>query len=414
MKQAEYSSRNDVIIVGAGLAGGCTAYALAKRGLKVSILESGSELAPKASGNRLALITPYITDKASPRETLYSTGYNFSLQMLEELPHSSDIFRQCGALQLPTSARLNKLLTSTSNIVGASDVLRVSAHEASTISGVEITHPAFFASNAGYIEPKRLIKGLLEEYSEGISVYYSTEARAIERDEQVWRITTNTNQTLSARVVVLAGAHETAALPLTSWLPLEAIRGQTETIPTNASLGTLRTALCYGGYLTPSTGDIHMLGALSRHNDGSVEPLASDTEAIFGDAQAMFPSLNLSRHGAIPRVCFRTSTPDRIPYIGRLPNFAEIRKKAAQYRSGTNLKKHLGIEWLEGIYVSVGHGSRGLLSCPLGAEIIARTIVGEELGELSLVSDIVSPARLPTRLLAKALHGGPSGHFGQN
>ena len=83
MKQAEYSSRNDVIIVGAGLAGGCTAYALAKRGLKVSILESGNELAPKASGNRLALITPYITDQASSRETLYSTGYNFSLQMLE-------------------------------------------------------------------------------------------------------------------------------------------------------------------------------------------------------------------------------------------------------------------------------------------------------------------------------------------
>lgn len=414
MKQAEYSSRNDVIIVGAGLAGGCTAYALAKRGLKVSILESGNELAPKASGNRLALITPYITDKASSRETLYSTGYNFSLQMLEELTHSSDIFHRCGALQFPTSTRLHKILNSTSKVIGVSDVVRVSAHEASTISGIDIKHPAFFARNAGYLEPKTLIKRHLEEYPEGISIHYGTDVKALERDEQVWRITTNTNKTFSARVVVLAGAYETASLPLTSWLPLEAIRGQTETIPTNASLGTLRTALCYGGYLTPSTGDIHMLGALYRHNDRSVEPLASDTEAIFSDAQAMFPSLSLSTHGAIPRVCFRTSTPDRIPYIGRLPNFAEMRKKAAQYRSGTNLKKHLSIEWLEGIYVSVGHGSRGLLSCPLGAEIIARTIVAEELGELSLVSDIVSPARLPKRLIAKALNSGASRHFGQN
>lgn len=414
MKEAEDSSRNDVIIVGAGLAGGCTAYALAKRGLKVSVLESGNELAPKASGNRLALITPYITDKASPRETLYSTGYNFSLHMLEHLPHISDIFHQCGALQLPTSTRLHKILTSTTDLIGVSDVVRVSALEASSISGMEITHPAFFAKKAGYLNPKSLIKRHVEEYPEYISVHYDTAVRTLTRDEQVWRITTDTNETLSARTIVLCGAYETSSLPLTSWLPLEAIRGQTETIPTNSSLSSLRTALCYGGYLTPSSDDIHMLGALYRHNDTSEDPLATDTEAIFNDAQAILPSLNLSPHGAIPRVCFRTSTPDRIPYIGRLPNFTQMEKNAEQYRSGTNLKKHLAIEWHNGVYVSVGHGSRGLLSCPLGAEIVARTIVGEALGELSLVGDIVSPARLPLRLLVKRLRDRSSPHFSQH
>lgn len=404
MKQAERASRNDVIIVGAGLAGGCTAYALAKRGLIVSVVESGNEPAPKASGNRLALITPYITDKASPRQMLYSTGYDFSLRMLEDLPDSGDIFHQCGALQFPTSARLHKILASKNSVFGASDTVRVSAQEASTISGIKIPNPAFFAQRAGCLEPKALIKRYFETYPKRISTLYGRSVRTIERVGTAWRVTTNTNETLSAPIIVVCGAYETSSLSLTSWLPLEAIRGQTETIPTNSSLCAIRSALCYGGYLTPRAGDIHMLGALYRHNDLSVEPLASDTETIFHDARSMFPSLNFSTHGAIPRVCFRTSTPDRIPYIGKLPDFTEMQKKASQYRSGTNLKRHLAVEWYEGFYVSVGHGSRGLLSCPLGAEIIARTIVGAELGELSSVSDIVSPERLPTRRLAKALN----------
>lgn len=414
MKQAVHSSLNDVIIVGAGLAGGCTAYALAKRGLNVCVLESGKHPAPKASGNRLALITPYITDKSSPRATLYNTGYNFSLNMLEELQNYSDIFHQCGALQFPTSTRLHKIHSSANPIVGLRDTERVSVQDASAISGIEITQSAFLARRAGCIEPKALIERHLHEFPKRITVHFGATVHTITRHGSVWHLTTQNNEILSAPIIVLCGAYEIASLGLASWLPLEAIRGQTETITSNRSLAPLQTALCYGGYLTPKIGDIHMLGALYRHNDQSVVPLACDTEAIFQEARAMFPSLTFSPPQAIPRVCFRTSTPDRMPYIGRLPNFTEMQEQGAKYRSGTNLKKHLPIAWYEGLYVSVGHGSRGLLSCPLGAEILARMIAGVELGELSIVSDIVSPARLPSRLIVRALNVGASRHCSQN
>jgi tRNA 5-methylaminomethyl-2-thiouridine biosynthesis bifunctional protein len=100
-----------------------------------------------------------------------------------------------------------------------------------------------------------------------------------------------------------------------------------------------------------------------------------------------------------PRVCFRTSTIDRLPYIGALPDFHAMQQEASQYQSGTDLQKRVPIRFLEGVYMHLGHGSRGLLSCPLGAEIIARSICGEELKEFEKAASVVDPARLPYRLL---------------
>jgi tRNA 5-methylaminomethyl-2-thiouridine biosynthesis bifunctional protein len=50
------------------------------------------------------------------------------------------------------------------------------------------------------------------------------------------------------------------------------------------------------------------------------------------------------------RTSIRATTPDRLPYVGALE---------------------------EGLYVNVGHGSRGMISAPFAAEVIASQITGE-------------------------------------
>ena len=73
------------------------------------------------------------------------------------------------------------------------------------------------------------------------------------------------------------------------------------------------------------------------------------------------------------RVCFRTTSPDRLPIIGPI-------------ESNSN------------IYVSLGHGSRGLVSTPLSAELISQMIYNEPLSiEEDLYKEIV-----PSRYLERA------------
>jgi tRNA 5-methylaminomethyl-2-thiouridine biosynthesis bifunctional protein len=66
------------------------------------------------------------------------------------------------------------------------------------------------------------------------------------------------------------------------------------------------------------------------------------------------------------RTSLRATTPDRLPYVGQLA---------------------------EGLYVSTGHGSRGMLSAPLAAEAIASHIAGEQLPLTDTLRRAVNPLR---------------------
>ena len=76
-----------------------------------------------------------------------------------------------------------------------------------------------------------------------------------------------------------------------------------------------------------------------------------------------------------------------------------MQREAASFRSGTDLSAKVPIVHHQGLFVHTGHGSRGLLSCPLGGELLARLINHEELCDLEQVLQIVTPDRLPYRML---------------
>jgi tRNA 5-methylaminomethyl-2-thiouridine biosynthesis bifunctional protein len=176
--------------------------------------------------------------------------------------------------------------------------------------------------------------------------------------------------------VVLCSAHEISKLAPTSWVPLEAIRGQTVQARTSLASVPLRTVISYDGYITPEYDGVHFIGAHYRHNDMSEEPDQGDTSEILSRLYRTLPSIsNLAVSSS--RVCFRASTHDRMPYIGALPL-----RDAPQ------------------LFINAGHGSRGLLTAPLGGEIIARLVHNEPLEDLEEAATIASAARLTKRYQA--------------
>ncbi len=391
----------DVLIVGSGLAGASCAFALARRGLSTVICEATPQICDKASGNRYALLMPYITTRASKPHTLYATGFQYSHDLLSTTLGAKPIFKPCGGIQLPTTKRLQGALDSSDPILEPVGIARLTPTESSERSGIPQSTSSFFVPTGGYVSPRRLVDTLVENTRPRAVIRTSSRVRALHFVEPDWQGELQDGQRITARSVVVCSAYEAAKLGPTAWLPLEPIRGQTTIVRETATSRALQTLVCFDGYLTPSESGEHLLGAHYRHHDPNEEPALEDTCEILERCRRRLPHLDFSTPSpSAARVCFRTSTIDRLPYIGPVPDFTEMRREQAAYQSGTDLRQKIPLRNYPGLFVSAGHGSRGLLSCPMGGEIIARQLTGEALDELSSCAEICAPARTVYRLLA--------------
>lgn len=366
----------DAIVIGGGLAGAGTARALAQRGLSVLICEALPHLAAKASGNARGLLMPYVATHTSPPGRLYARGFRFTHSLLtQELP-SHNLFTECGALQLPATKRLARLITEHSPCVGDSPIERLSAAEATERAGVTISTPSFFIPEAGFCKPAEVTRALIDTAPQTITVWCSKRVISLSRESTSWRITCEDGSSALGAHTILCGAHEISTLPQTSWVPLEAIRGQTVQANTTPESQTLRTVVSYDGYITPAYSGVHFVGAHYRHNDMNEAPTEDDTTEILSRLYRTFPTIS-NLQVTSSRVCFRASTHDRMPYIGKLPS-----------NDNANL------------FINSGHGSRGLITAPLGGEIIARLINNEPPDDLEDAATISSANRLFKRFHA--------------
>jgi tRNA 5-methylaminomethyl-2-thiouridine biosynthesis bifunctional protein len=104
------------------------------------------------------------------------------------------------------------------------------------------------------------------------------------------------------------------------------------------------------------------------------------------------------------RVGVRASTPDRLPVAGPVPDAAAFEARfAALARNARQAVGQIGC-YRNGLYASVGHGSRGMTSAPLCAELIAADLCGEP----PPVSDAIRRALSPARFLLRGIIRGNS------
>jgi tRNA 5-methylaminomethyl-2-thiouridine biosynthesis bifunctional protein len=368
----------DAVVIGGGIAGASTAFALARRSLKVYLCEAQSTLAAKGSGNARGLIMPYVATHNSPPGRLYARGFSFTRHLLTETIASHNIYTECGAIQLPATKRLARILTEPTQFAGESPITRVSAQEGSEISGAPLLSAAFWIPQGGFCGPAHFTRALVSEVGERVTTECNREVVDLQYDSGAWRVMFKSGEAISTPTVVLCGAHEISKLSISSWVPLEPIRGQTALTVPNTASSTLQSVVSYDGYITPATDGAHFIGAHYRHGDLNEEANAADTEEVLSRLYRALPSMRpLSLSSA--RVCFRASTHDRLPYIGDLPQRYGERTPHA------------------GLFINGGHGSRGLLTAPLGGEIIARLVTNAPLEDLSEAAQISAANRIPAR-----------------
>jgi tRNA 5-methylaminomethyl-2-thiouridine biosynthesis bifunctional protein len=152
-------------------------------------------------------------------------------------------------------------------------------------------------------------------------------------------------------------------------------------------LPALPVVLCREAYLTPPSDGVCSAGATY-----DLDPDPALSPASHAENLARLRGLLSDPHAAegAPlqgRVGFRSIAPDRLPLIGRLPDF----DAAGATERLRDVPRH------PGLYALLGYASRGLIWAGLGAELLAAQIEGEPLPlEMNLV-DALDPARFVLR-----------------
>ena len=343
-KGSIHSSAEMALVIGAGIAGATTARALAERGWQVTVLEAAS-IASGASGNPAGALYPQLTKHYLPATAWHATGYALMLRQLAHWRAAGLIFRgeQLGMLRiLPRAGDAQNLLQS---LQLDADIARyVSPAEASILAGMEVSSDGIYLPQGSWIAPAELCRALLQHPN--ITLREHCAAMRITRAAgSMWEVHA-AQEMLRTRQLILCNADAAQAL-LSVPLPMSRSAGQISMVAAPPVMP--RCIVSHRGYIIPA-GDTCLIGATYDRDDLSgaitdanhAENLQHAREALGSWADG------LQLRGG--RTSFRATTPDRLPYVGRVE---------------------------AGLYVSLGHGSRGMISAPLAAEVIAAQLNDE-------------------------------------
>lgn len=397
-----------VAVIGAGLAGAHTARALAERGRQVLLLDAGDCVAAAASGNPAGMLYTRLSPQAGDLNQFTLSSYLFALRHYRRIQQRTDtpIFDPCGVLQLANSPRERDMLEQLAQRFDQHPQLVrfVDASAATELAGIPLAHPGWFFADAGWLQPARLCQWLAEHAN--IELRLNTRIADLRRDPAgSWSLLDDQGGTAAvADAVVLAGSHQAGALLAEDWLPLKVIRGQITQAPASTASRSLRTVVCHEGYLTPAIAGTHLLGATFDIHDHNTDLRSGDHQRNLDSLATAIPGLfnDVDVDQLSGRAALRCASPDYLPMAGPVPNYRRFIEDYAELRKNARAAIDVPGSYLPGLYLNIGHGSRGLTSTPLCAELIAATLCDEPPPVPVAMQRALNPGRFIIRNLMRS------------
>lgn len=358
-----------VCIVGGGLSGCSTAYALAETGWQVTLLEQADSLATLGSGNLQAVLhcKPGTADSIDNDFNLHA--YLFAQRHYRSLQSLGLNWQQCGMLHVGTDAAQLKRFERIhqSGRFNERILRQVDASAASELAGVTLAHPCLYFPLSGWLSPAALCRFYCGHPN--ISVITQAKATALQQKaDMTWQIEVAGSTSVEADAVVLCNAAEVYDFSQCRRLPLISNRGQVDVYASSAAT-MVRTILCGQGYLTPASNGLQSLGGsyyveatTTEHNRQTHLTLLSRMDQSLAAELATQRPLQ-------QRVGQRCQTPDRMPLVGLVcPDLA-------------------------GLYINAAHGSNGLARTPISAALLASQMNSSPPPLTDAFYELLNPAR---------------------
>jgi tRNA 5-methylaminomethyl-2-thiouridine biosynthesis bifunctional protein len=387
------------LIVGAGLAGCASAWALAEQGWTSTLIERHAAPTQEASGNVAGLLHGIVNPQdgaharfnraaaleaqRAVRQAIQQHGVKGSLQGLLRLEMST---HDVAAMQ----AQLQRLQ------LPADYVQAVGAERASALCGLPLARPAWFYPGAGWVDPGGLARSFLERAAPMTRLHACAEVHALRPAQGRWQLLDAAGRLIGeSPTLILANAADAMRLLGMAHWPLESVRGQLSLYRNRDAapgqrLRLPRIPITGAGYLLPEIDGLALFGA-------SAQP--GDTEPAVRNADQAQNLARLQRLSAQPaslhadmlhgRVGWRCTADDRLPLVGAVPD--EVAAVAAHSERADRVPR------LPGLFVITALGSRGISWAALGAQILASTISGAPVPLERRLLDALDPARFLLR-----------------
>lgn len=389
-------------VVGAGLAGASAAYALAKRGVAVTLYERLPEAGDGTSGNPTGVVYPFVGLKPDPMTRFFDAAYRLALARIRHLEAQGRDTgaRHIGAVHLLVKDRLKRLHQALWDGEVCSDlVTAVDVETAARISGLPLTEPVLHYPDACFVEPPLYTRAHLQEA--GIHFQPDTKIEALAERETGIALFSEAGLLGTFDGVILANSDDAARLDLTAPLPFGRSRGQLMMFDRDLMEQVPHCVICHKGYLVPGPHDQVMIGA-TWSRDEHTDLQEQDQSDLLDESRAHIPGFALKGPAPLQgRVAFRQRTPDHLPIVGPLPDWSAYREAYTGLNHGRAHTVWPSAPYRRGLYLSLGHGGRGMVSCPFSGELLARIILGEMDGDTATLAQLVHPGRFLLRDLKR-------------
>lgn len=400
-KKSAYKNKN-AIVIGAGISGSATAFSLAKRGWQVTVIEENT-IASGASGNDQGVLYSKLSAEMNIHSQFYLAGYLYSLQTLRQTLKNSQEWSSCGVLQLaPNNKEEVRQKTFAKKHPLADVVFWVNQDTASELAGVDLPYSGLFFKDGAWVYPKSWCEALLN--NKNITVLSNTKFQHLTRNkcDNNWSIELSTDTTLEADIVIVCNANNAHLIDSLSFLPTKPVAGQVTKL-SNQEV-SLKTVLCGDHYVAPTHEGHLNFGASYRIKSDNTDILDTENQDNINNLVTAFPAikpqLSLSEN-VTGRTSVRCTSPDYTPIVGPVCDEIHFVNHFSELKKNRKWKFKKPAEFLPGLFVNIAHGSRGLSSAPLSAELIACQITGEPLPICKDQADLLSPNRFLVNKIIK-------------
>ena len=347
------------IVIGGGIAGCAAAHALAQRGIPVTLIERAPRLASAASGNPRGVLHARFGAGDSPVHRFVQAVYGHALALFDEvLPVDGELRAECGLLQLDFSPAEHKRIARLAEHEWPAHLLRfVDAAQATALTGMEMAHGGLWFPGGGWVVPPALCARLADDARIALRLDHAVET--LVQTGTGWRAAGHNAQgkawAIEAKAVVVCCAHSALALDQFAHFPLTPVRGQVSLLPATQASQSLRAVVCGDGYCAPALDGVHVTGATHAFGDESLGVRVCDHAGNLAKLAAHAPALRAAL-GEVDierldgRAAMRCSAPLAMPLVGEVQ---------------------------AGLYCSLAHGTRGLLSAGLAGETVAALACGQ-------------------------------------
>lgn len=356
--QARQPSNRDqpIAVLGAGIAGVCTAQALAKLGYQVHLYDRQGESCQEASGNRQGVLYIKPSKKSELLAQFQWQAWQYSQALLAQSELSSLDKGQSGLLLLGQHAGV------ANNPLYRGSYQPLSPEQASSKAGWPVDQPALWLDQCAWVHPKAWAQQLLKQA--GIQCRFHRPCQ-LQAHDQGWLV----DNEFYTQLVICTGIHS-SNLAACQHLSLQAIQGWVSHYALKPGQQGPDCILCAKGYVTPSVaGQLHFGASYGLNlNQASEQPKdqAHNLERLAELGAPFVPDAK----GLTGRAGVRAATHDTLPLLGAI---AQTPERLA-WQLAHDQQQHEC--WQPGLWINSGHGSRGLSTAPLSAAVVACQIAG--------------------------------------